>query len=205
MRYHLDVKTTTFVNRNLKLFQFVADQVLDPASRGLRVLEIGPGMAVRGMGRYNHFGKWRPVKRLETAIRRLPLPLGCYENYETEEILGVFSRFSPRLTVADISRKSLDVIRRNIENGLEETVELDLTDNGSDALNGLQHRFDLVICLATIVRIPQDLKPRAIRNLAGFCAPGAVVITEQDMTAEGLKPITGHARAFRKPAGSRND
>jgi len=198
MLYHLNVKTTTFVNRNLGLFKTVADTVLDPTQASLRILEVGPGMAVRGVGRINHIGKWKVVKRFETVLRRLPMPTWCYENYETEELLRVFDPFSPHLTVADISRKSLDVIRRNITENLDETVRLDLSDADSDALVKLKNRFDLVICLATIVRVPKKSQAQAKRNLASFCAPGAIVITEQDMTTEGLEAVDTSNHVFKK-------
>jgi len=200
MLYHLNVKTTTFVNRNTDLFRRIQAQLIAADRKKLKILQVGPGMATKFVGRFNDYGRWRPVKRLETVLRRLPLPDACYENYETGELLSVFRAHEPELTVADIARKPLNVVARNFRDAPVMTVRLDLSDRRAGESAGLLGKFDLVVCMATVVRVPRKLQGTALENLVKFAAPGGLIVTDQDMTGCGMARIEGISHVFRKPA-----
>jgi len=184
MSYHLDVKTTTFVDRHTEIFRF-AETLLDAAQKPIRILQVGPGMALRGVGRFNTFEGARIVKRLETALRRIPLPVQFYENFETGELLRMFASHDPRLTVADISRKSLDVVENCYGERIDGTVWMDLSDPAFAERDDLKDRFDIVICLAAVVRVPRDGQAAARHNLASFAKPDGLIISEQDLSDKG--------------------
>lgn len=88
-------------------------------------------------------------------MRRIPFSVSCYESYEPKEVLSIFSDLKPQLTVADISQKSLDVVDKTVLDENLSTVNLDLTTTDTKQLERLKNKFDLVVCLATVIRTGQ--------------------------------------------------
>lgn len=200
MNYHLDVKTTTFVNRHTQAFT-TANDLLPADKQGISILQVGPGMAVKGVGRFNHLGKWQIIKRLETALRRLPLPISFYENFETREILDIFAKHSPQMTVGDISPKSLNSIKYNYGDEIANTIQLDLGQDLAPGGVSSIGQFDVVICLVTVNRVPRPLWEQARNNIGNFTRPGGILITDQNMTSQGFVTSVEHRHVRRKPAG----
>lgn len=194
----MDLATTTYAGRHRRLLGRLAS--LAPAGR-LRILEVGPGLAVRGLGRLAARSvPGRAVfKGIETLVRRLPLPDGAYENYETEDLLSAFGRDRLDLTLLDINPRSLSVIAANLAPLAVTTVTADLADPALTLRREFAHTFDVVVALATIGRIPEGRRPAAAANLARLTRPGGLVAEDTGLTAAaGLVQATDCEHVYRR-------
>ena len=195
----MDLKTTTFVGRNVGLLQTVADMA--PKATRLRVLEVGPGLAVRQLGRLASPGRpFRTMfKGIETLTRRLPLPDRWYENYESGEIIATFGRARIELTVLDINPRSLAVIREQLTPFPVATIVADLAAMDPGEI-GLAGKFDVVIALAMLGRIQPAPRPTAAANLIACARPGGLVVENGfDLTAFAAVERTSHPHVYRRP------
>ena len=195
----MDLKTTTFVGRNIALLHAAAEMV-PPAGR-LRILEVGPGLAVRRLGRLSAPGRpfRRTFKGIETLARRLPLPDRWYENYESGEIIEAFGRDRVDLTILDINPRSLAVIKEQLAPFPVTTLVANLAVIDPDAAN-LAGRFDIVIALATLGRIQPVPRPRAAAALIA-CAKRGGLIVENEFVLGTFGPVerTKHPHIYRRP------
>lgn len=173
----MDLATTTYAGRHRDLLERLA--ALAPAGR-IRVLEAGPGLAVRGLGRLAARGTPGRLlfKSIETLVRRLPLPNAAYENYETEDLLAAFGRDRVNLTLLDINPRSLAVIEANLAPFPVTAVTADLADAALTRRPELARPFDIVIALATIGRIPVERRAAAADNLVRLARPGGLVVMD---------------------------
>ncbi|MCW5715100.1 MAG: class I SAM-dependent methyltransferase [Bauldia sp.] len=198
----MDLGTTTYAGRHRRLLEGLA--ALAPAGP-LRVLEVGPGLAVRGLGRLASRGvPGRAVfKGLETLVRRLPLPDGAYENYETEDLLAAFGRGRVDLTLLDINPRSLAVIAANLAPLRVTTVNADLADAALPRRPELAGRFDVIVALSTIGRIPEERRQAAADNLVRLARPGGLVAEDTGRFAGGPLQRTSCENVFRRPHDQR--
>ncbi|MEE9375353.1 MAG: hypothetical protein V3V04_03345 [Rhizobiaceae bacterium] len=188
MLYHLDVKTTTYPERNTNRFDNAKELLRQANVKEINILQVGPGMALKGVGRLNNLGKLRLIKRLETGLRRLPLPVSFYETYEPHEVISTFSEFLASITVADISQKSLDVVERTVSHKNLTVTQLDLTSKNSDDFEHLKNKFDLIICVNTIIRTgSQANRTIARQNLHSFAKDKSMIISESDFSEFGFE------------------
>jgi len=194
----MDLATTTYAGRHRRLLERLA--TLAPPGR-LRILEVGPGLAVRGLGRLAARGApGRAVfKGVETLVRRLPLPDGAFENYETEDLLEAFGRDRVDLTLLDINPRALSVVAANLVPFAVTTVRADLADPALPAHRELARPFDLVVALATLGRIPEGRRAAAALNLVRLTRPGGLVAEDTGLTAAGgLVRATDCEHVFRR-------
>lgn len=192
----MDLGTTTYAGRHRGLLASLAAIAPDGP---LRILEVGPGLAVRGLGRLAARGiPGRSLfKAIETLVRRLPLPDRAYENYETEDLLAAFGRQRIDLTILDINPRSLAVIAGNLAPLRVATVTADLSDPALARRSDLVGSFDVIIALATIGRIPLERRAAAALNLVRLTRPGGLVAedtgrvaTIAGMTATGCAQVS---------------
>ncbi|MGV8838681.1 MAG: hypothetical protein ACWA6X_00090 [Bauldia sp.] len=196
----MQLQTTTYAGRHKRLLAQIAS--LAPPGR-LRILECGPGLAVRGLGRLSSRGvPGRPLfKGIETLVRRLPLPDGAYENYETGELLDAFGRDRVHLTLLDVNPRSLTVISANLAPYRVATVTADLADPATPLRPDLADGFDVVIALATVGRIPDDRRDSAAQNLLRLTRPGCIVVEDTGRIGRSSEATTvGIEHVFRKAA-----
>ncbi|MCC6735303.1 MAG: class I SAM-dependent methyltransferase [Bauldia sp.] len=197
----MDLRTTTYAGRHRHLLERLA--ALAPKGP-LRILECGPGLAVRGLGRLSSRGvPGRPLfKGIETLVRRLPLPDGAYENYETGELLAAFGRDRVDLTLLDINPRSLAVISANLAPYRVRTVIADLADPATPLRRELEGGFDVVLALATIGRIPEPRRDAAAENLLRLTRPGGLVVEDTGRIARSDAASATEAEfVFRRAAG----
>ena len=176
----MDLGTTTYSGRHSKLLKDAAELVMKPGERPLRILEIGPGLSVRWLGRVG--GKPAFVrailKGVETAVRRLPLPDSCFENYESDEILTAFGRQRSELSLMDINPRPLRVIGQNPKIPLASKLTADLTKLQLEPSHPQFEAFDVVVALTTLARIPVDGRSLAAANVAAMTRGGGWVIAD---------------------------
>lgn len=175
----MSLQTTTHLGRNIPTLRAAASLV-EVSGRPVRALQVGPGLAVRYLGRMTGEGaSFRMFfKGLEALVRRLSLPNALYENYESAEIVDVFGARPLHLTVIDITPKSLAVVASTIRPlGVEVTPILgDISDPELIQRRGLGEAFDIVIALNMVLRLPDHLKQNAAENLVRATAPGGIMV-----------------------------
>jgi len=192
-------KTTTFPRRRTAVLADIAGLLPPPGPEPLEVLEIGPGLALKGIGRHNDWGGLKLIKRLETALRRIPFPDSFYENFETTEILASFGERPVNLTLLDVNAKLLRVIKANMAPAAVNTVAGDLGIAGNPAFARLQGRFDVVFCFATIGRVPGETgRANARRNVASFLKPGGLLASDAGLAYEGTNLLAPNGAISRK-------
>lgn len=195
----MDLKTTTFLGRNVELLHAVAEMA--PSASRLRILEVGPGLAVRRLGRLSAPG--RPLRTLfkgiETLARRLPLPDRWYENYESQEIIEAFGRDRVEMTILDINPRTLAVIKDQLAPFPVTTIVVDLSAMDPEA-TGLAGRFDIVVALAMLGRIQPVPRPRAAAALIACGKSGGLIVeNEFDLRTFGPVARTEHPHIYRRP------
>lgn len=196
------MKTTTFPGRHTGTIRRTAAAIEAPAPR---VLEIGPGLALRPFGSLMRRGSWtRPVaKWAESALRRLPWPDRWYENYETSDIIEAFAPRPVRLTLLDINPRPLSVVPANFPGVAITAVQADL---GSPRLLAdhpeLRGAFDLVVCMCTIGRLPHAARPMGLANVIAMVRPGGMLISDGPRDPESVGLAETAANVYRRTAGS---
>mgnify|MGYP003382513911 CR=1 FL=1 len=191
-------KTTTWPERHKPVIDDVRALIAarSPAEP-IAVLDVGLGLAVKVIGRQNGFGRYQVVKRIETALRRLPLPDYFYENFEAQEIADAFAGLPFRMTLADINPKLLKITAAQLGDVVEATITGDLTFAENPAFESLRGRFDAVFCFATIGRLG-NLQNRAagMANVASFLKPGGLLATDDPERSTVLEPVAGHRMIY---------
>ena len=199
----MELQTTTHRGRSLGTLRAAASLV-DIDDRAIRVLQVGPGLAVRYLGRLTGVGvAGRPFfKGLEALVRRLPMPDALYENYESAEIVDVFGPRAVELTVIDINPKSLKIVSASLTPfGIAVTpVVGDITEVGFVERLRLTERYDVVVALNMVLRVADKLKDRAAANLIAAAAPGGVLV-ENSLSQQRLRGLqsTSYTAVYRKP------
>ena len=176
----MDLGTTTYAGRHSKLFKDAAELVVGPGGRPLQILEIGPGLSVRWLGRVSGKPAFIRIilKGVETVVRRLPLPDSCFENYESEEILTAFGRQRSELSLMDVNPRPLRVIGQNPKIPVAAKLTADLTALQLEPGHPQFEAFDVVVALTTLARIPVDKRARAAENIAAMTRRGGWVLAD---------------------------
>lgn len=194
----MDLKTTTRPKRRSAQFRQIRDLVLPPPDgRALEVAEVGPGLAVRYLGRLAEEGLpgWDLVKRLESGVRRIPMPDACFENYETLELKRALGGIPSSLTVIDVNPRVVRIIARRQAGVVPIVADLAIWKPG--ALVPLFARFDLVVAFAVLGRVPSGSKDVARANIGALVKPDGVLLMDDDPGAEFMS-ITGFTDCFRR-------
>lgn len=195
------MRTTTYRGRHTELLRVAAALIARPKDRRLRVLEVGPGLAVKAFGRRAGYGTpgRALAKAAETLVRRLPLPDSWYENYESEDILEAFGPADTALTILDVNPRTLRVIASNLAGRGIVTVPADLADAALADHQALKDRFDVVVALATVGRIAPGQQARAVDNLIALTLPGGLVIEDgYDLARRGPVERCADGAIYRK-------
>lgn len=196
-------KTTTWPERHKPVIVAVRAMMAarNPA-QPVSVLDVGLGMAIKTIGRQNGIGRHQLVKRIESAVRRLPLPDFFYENFEAQEIADAFTGLPFRMTLADINPKLLRVTAAQLGGIVENTVAADLTIPENPAFEALRGRFDAVFCFATIGRLGnQQNRAAGMANVASFLKPGGLLATDDPERSIVLAPVAGHQMIYMRQQG----
>ncbi len=196
----MELQTTTHRGRNLALLRAAAGLV-DIGDRPIRVLQVGPGLAVRYLGRLSGAdAPLRPLfKGIETVLRRFPLPDSWFENYESGEILEVFSPRTVELTILDINPRSLALVSNHLSTVDVATLVGDISQEGLASQHGLTDWFDLVVALSTVSRVPEAARNSAAANLIESSAPGGLIVENTiDLQPIGGVEATNYDSIYRK-------
>ena len=195
----MDLKTTTRPRRNVSLFPRIVPFLPPrPAGEPLRVAEVGPGLAVKYLGRLTASDRplWDFFRRLESGVRRLPMPDVFFENYETRELIEALAGIPFELTLIDINPKVVRVVRRNLPQHPIQGVLANLGERHPAVLAPLAGTFDLVVALAVAGRV-SGASDIAAANIASLARPGGILIGDGDFS-RGWAPlgagVPGHRR-----------
>lgn len=190
----MDLKTTTRPNRHAEQFR-EARRLLDLErfDRPIEVLEVGPGLAVKFLGRLAEEGRpaWDLVKRIETGVRRIPMPDACYESYETGELLAALHGLPVRLTILDINPRVLRIVRQAHAGIPIETVVADLGEERPASLLPLYGRFDLVVANAVLARVGNPGRNNACEAIRSLVKPGGILLGTGGFAAAGFQEVSG--------------
>jgi len=198
----MDLKTTTRPRRNVSIFgRIVPFLPPRPPGQPLRVAEVGPGLAVKYLGRLTASDQplWDFFRRLESGLRRLPMPDVFFENYETREIIEALAGIPFELTLVDINPKVVRVVRRNLPQHPIRSALANLGEPHPAALAPLVGTFDLVVALAVAGRV-RGASDTAAANIAGLAGPGGIVIGDGDFSGAAWAPVGDGVPAFRRLA-----
>ncbi len=181
--------TTTLPHRNRDKIAVMARYLLDRsrtaetsvAAMPLRLLEIGPGMAVRHLGSQAGIsGAKRMMHKLEIGVRAaVPMPRSMYESYETAEIFQALDDAGiskTQVSVLDHDPVVLDVVRSEHCGRLEHLIHADLSSPRLTCESARLPWFDVVFAAAVLPRIPVGKKRQtAAQNVVALCKPGGLV------------------------------
>ncbi len=199
----MDLRTTTRPNRNIDLFR-TARTLLSAGDRErpIAIIEVGPGLAVKHLGRLadQKYPLWDFVRRIESGIRRIPMPDGCYESYETRELCASLSGLQIRVTILDINPRVVRIVKAINADLPIEPVVADLGAEVPTGFSAFVGRYDLVVANAVLVRIPVSRRETARRNLLSLAAPHGLVLTEVDDCPAGFERVAGAPRFLRRLA-----
>jgi SAM-dependent methyltransferase len=175
----MDLKTTTSPRRRAQVFANLRGVVQAPPSgRPLEVANVGPGLAVKYLGRLAAMDRpgWDLFRRLESGVRRVPMPDAFYENYESIELAAALGTMPFRLTLIDINPRVLRVAAQGVSGHKVETVAADLGEERSVRLAPYRGKFDLVVAFAVIGRVRERLRQNARDNVASLVRPGGLLL-----------------------------
>ncbi|MFT5112322.1 MAG: SAM-dependent methyltransferase [Parasphingorhabdus sp.] len=153
-----------------RLFNLYQDRCVE-SSRTVKILEIGPGACTKYFGE-NHWGQ----RIVDKIVRRLPLPFNCYESYETSLLRTTAFKhgFYPSITVVDISKKVLRIVRSGNEFEDVRFLQRDICESP----RFIGHDFDMVICLNVLMHLRHRETPEAKKghhHVIDLCRPGGLI------------------------------
>jgi hypothetical protein len=198
----LDFKTTTRPFRNAEALRQASALLADrPTSAPLHILEVGPGLAVKGLGRM--LTPATPARRIlraaETFLRRVPMPDRFFENYETLELLQIFAAWPVRLTVIDINPRVLRIIAANLSDVALETRTADLSQADNPTLAAFRGKFDVTVAFSILSRIPTAARDIAVAHLRNVTRPGGLVLAnDHDVSAADCRRLADSPVIYRK-------
>ena len=184
-------KTTTHPNRNYPFIKAAQGLLASEKPSGqLKILQVGCGMALKYFGRLNGLGKHRIFKRVETGLRRIPLPEFAYENYETVEIVEIFNSMEFALDVIDINSKALSVVSRTIKRPDFRAFEADITRPSAPVFADMVGAYDAVICFFTVSRTGSAENVKiAQETVFSFVKPGGLFIGDHRHDNPQFTPV----------------
>ncbi len=199
----MDLKTTTRPRRRTENFRHLRD-LLPPRRPGdppLTVANVGPGLAIKFFGRLSaaDIPLWEVFRRIETGLRRIPMPDAFYENYEAHELVAALDGVPFQLTLLDINPKVLRVAGRSLAAIAPRTVAVDLGKAAPPALRPLVGTFDVVVAFAVIARIPRHLAAPAAQNIRSLLKPGGILLGGEELLSPEWERVEGVKGFFRRP------
>jgi hypothetical protein len=197
----MDLKTTTRPRRRKAEFTLLRQFVKAPPSgRPLEVANVGPGLAVRYFGRLaaSDFPGGDLFRRIESGIRRIPLPDAFYENYETAELVAALGDIPFNLTLIDINPRVVRVVARNMSGHHVDHVLVDLGEERSARLAPYRSKFDLVVAFAVVGRVKEKGRDAARDNIRSLIRPGGLLVANQDLVTEEFSRLGEHKGVYRK-------
>jgi hypothetical protein len=174
-------KSTTRPERNINKIRLMADAISKRHITNPAILEIGPGMAIRYLGRLSRIKKpFELFRRIEVGLRAvLPLPHQAYEIYETAEILSIFGSLpsvDASLSLLDFDETILATARCQFSNSLCDLILADLSLSANEHLTSLHGKYDAIFVTAVIKRISTaEGRMNAARNIVAMAKPGAIL------------------------------
>jgi hypothetical protein len=199
----LDFKTTTRPFRHAAALRQASALLGDrPSGAPLHILEVGPGLAVKGLGRM--LTPATPPRRIlraaETFLRRVPMPDRCFENYETLELLQIFAAWPVRLTLIDINPRVLRIIGANLRDVALDTRTADLSLADNPTLAALSGSFDVTVAFSILSRIPTIAgREVAVAHLRNMTRPGGLILAnDHDVSATDCRRLADSEVIYRK-------
>ncbi len=174
-------KTTTRPWRNAGKIDSLTRYLQATGQRQPKILEIGPGMAVRYLGRLGRFqSPFGVLGKIEIGIRAVvPLPMWAYESYETGEILDKLSQSGiagAALSVFDCNPTVLRLVGATYGKRIDLLQRADLARYPLNCLGALAGTFDAVFATAVIKRLgSRPARLSAAKNIIALCRPNAIV------------------------------
>jgi SAM-dependent methyltransferase len=197
----IDLKTTTRPRRHAGEFRELRRFLAAPSSgRPLEVANVGPGLAVRYFGRLSaaDIPGWDFFRRIESGIRRIPMPDAFYENYETAELIAALGDVPFNLTLVDINPRVVRVVERNTPGRKVDHVLVDLGEARSVRLAPYRGKFDVVVAFAVIGRVKDRLRENARDNVRSLLRPGGILVSGGDIVTEDFTPLSAEHGLFRR-------
>jgi hypothetical protein len=201
----MDLKTTTRPKRSTAEFEALRRIVKAPSSgRPLEVANIGPGLAVRYFGRLTatSIPGWQVFRRLESGLRRIPMPDFAYENYETSELIAALGDIPFNLTVIDINPRVARVVTGNTRRHSVQAVLADLGEERSVRLAPYRGKFDVIVAIAVIGRVKQKAQENARDNVRSLLRPGGILVGGSDVAEGAFARVAEGENLFLKPLSS---
>jgi len=173
--------TFTQRGRNSNSISIAATKVSELVSKGesIDVLVIGPGAVLNTAMLAEKPGviPGKFQKKVESLVRKLPLPVRLYASFECLEIVDALKAadLKPRLTILDRSGRVLDIAGRSVESLAPDLVQSTLNRRVPD----LSRRFALVVCCNVLYHIPdRDAWLKSRENILDYCAGDSVVVCD---------------------------
>jgi len=198
----MDLRTTTRPRRHAEQFRRIVGLLPSrPAGVPLKVVNVGPGLAIKYLGRLSatDMPLWDFFRRIETGLRRIPMPDSFYENYEAHELVAALAAVPFELTLLDINPKVLRVAGKSLAAVAPRTVAVDLGQADAPALRPLAGTFDVVVAYAVIARIPQRLADQAAKNIRSLLKPGGILLGGSEVVLPEWESVEGETGFYRRP------
>lgn len=194
----MDPKTSTWPQRHAAELAELR-RLLPAGNRRLTVANVGPGLAVKYLGRFANRKTVLAeiIRRFETGVRRLPLPDLCFENYEAVELAEALAERPFALTAVDINPRVVRVVVNALAPHAKGVVA-DLGVAHAPALAPLRDSFDVVFSFAMVQRVPTGFAKIARENIRSLVRPGGLLVGGGDFSGGDVEPIEGKPGFFRR-------
>jgi len=195
----MDLKTSTWPRRHAEQLAQLHRLLPESADRPLAVANVGPGLAVRYLGRIANRNTvvGDLVRRFETAVRRLPMPDACFENYEATELAAALDGRRFHLTAIDINPRVVRIVVKALAPNAAGVVA-DLGVANSPVLLQLRERFDVVFSFAMVARVRSAFADNARDNVRSLVRPGGLLVGGGEFGAGDIAPVEGIEHFFRR-------
>jgi hypothetical protein len=183
-------KTTTRPRRNTRSITALAEHFQSNNITRITLLDVGPGMAVKYIGRLSAIQHPFDVfRRFEVGLRAiLPLPVSAYESYEPNEILQIFEEhmgIQVEISLLDIDVTVLAVAWNQLGVRARSLIPADISVFPNESLIEYAGRFDVVIAQTVLSRIKTAQgRFNAARNLVSLSRPGGILTCSSEEMAK---------------------
>jgi SAM-dependent methyltransferase len=126
------------------------------------------------------------------------MPDAWYENYEAHELVQALAGLPLNLTVIDINPKVVRVIAKDMPDRKVTTAVADLGVDRPASLQPLRGKFDLVVALTVIGRMPERLFGNAYANIVSLVKPGGLLLATGDFPKTECEPVPGLSGFYRR-------
>jgi hypothetical protein len=180
----------------------LAGYLRESGIREINLLDVGPGMAVKFIGRLSSIRHPLDLfRRLEVGLRAvLPLPVSAYESYEPVEILRIFANEGVTINIsfADFDVTVLAVVWNQLGAKVKHLIWADLSVFPNETLTEHVRQFDVVLAQNIVSRIhSRQGRLNAARNLMLLSKPGGILsFSGEEMLQAGCLVAHPLAPAF---------